>query len=335
MLTVGQVAFAKAAGRRRAGAGRRTYGGYVKYVFVGLGALLFLFFVTRQPASGASTRRSPASRRGCARSRRPRTLAELERLRARRPPDARAPAAHARAARAAAGRGPRRRATPTASRSRCGRGWRRTTSRERRRRPDRRARGRHARGAGGRRVLPQRIVRAWPAAEGGGAADRARPRARRGGLQAPARRRDRVAVAGDGEVGRRSTPTRPRSCSRSWPPSCRRTTRSRPAASTTRARCSSARSASDRAAEIIGRLSTVIERAAVRVPAPHAARPDRHVPAQRVAADDRARRREPAHDAGRAGARRCLPEEQQADIALRIAHDGRDAARRRARRSRT
>ena len=39
----------------------------------------------------------------------------------------------------------------------------------------------------------------------------------------------------------------------------RPTTRSRPAASTTRATCSSARSAAERAAEIIGRLSSVIE----------------------------------------------------------------------------
>ena len=59
----------------------------------------------------------------------------------------------------------------------------------------------------------------------------------------------------------------------------------------------------ERAVEIIGRLSTVIEMPSVRVPAQDAARADRHVPAQRVAADDRAGDRQPAHHACRAGAR--------------------------------
>ena len=78
--------------------------------------------------------------------------------------------------------------------------------------------------------------------EGGRAARLARPRPRRRGVQAPARRRDRDAVAGDGQAAARRPGHRRPPCSRSSRRPSRPTTRCSPAASTTRARCSSARS---------------------------------------------------------------------------------------------
>ena len=143
-------------------------------------------------------------------------------------------------------------------------------------------------------------------------------------LQAPARRRDRGAVARDGQAPAASTPE---------------TSAARHRASSPSRRVAGARLAEggvDYAREVLeralgprarrrrssARLSAVIERTPVRVPAPHAARADRRVPAQRVAADDRARRRQPAHHARRPGARASCPSPSQADVALRIARMG-------------
>ena len=70
-------------------------------------------------------------------------------------------------------------------------------------------------------------------------------------------------------------------------------------------------------------------RAPVRLPAPHAARADRRVPHRRVAADDRARRRQPARRRSARSVLAELPAELQPDVALRIAHDGRDQPGRR------
>ena len=118
----------------------------------------------------------------------------------------------------------------------------------------------------------------------------------------------------------RSRPTCPSTCSTSWPRSCRRTTRSRPAASSTPARCSSA-VGSERAAEIVGRLSTVIER-----------RPFeflRRTPAEQIVTFLRDESPQTIalvvanlHTTLAAQVLSCLPEEQQADIALRIARMG-------------
>ena len=63
---------------------------------------------------------------------------------------------------------------------------------------------------------------------------------------------------------------------------------------------------------------------AVRVPAPHAAGADLRLPAQRGAADDRARHREPPHDARRAGALRSCSPSCRPTSPLRVAHDDRD-----------
>ena len=83
-------------------------------------------------------------------------------------------------------------------------------------------------------------------------------------------------------------------------PSLALTPRRRAAASTTRARCSSASLGPERAGGDHRPPLGGDRAAAVRVPAPHAAGADRRLPAQRGAADDRARHRQPAHDARRA-----------------------------------
>ena len=86
--------------------------------------------------------------------------------------------------------------------------------------------------------------------------------------------------------------------------------------------------------------------AAVRVPAPHRARADRRVPAQRGAADDRAGRRQPAHHARRPGAlqpprggaggdRAADREDGRDQPGRRQAGRGRDARQARDRSSRT
>jgi flagellar M-ring protein FliF len=80
VLTVGQVAFARPP-VAAAPSPVATYGGYLKYVFVGLAALGFLFFVTRQ-----LKRRESEALAGeptwLSEIQAPRTLAELERLEA-------------------------------------------------------------------------------------------------------------------------------------------------------------------------------------------------------------------------------------------------------------
>ena len=326
VLTVGQVAFARPP-VAAAPSPVATYGGYLKYVFVGLAALGFLLFVTRQLKRRESETLAARADVAVARSRR---RARSPSWSGSRPTTTRRTCA--RCARPSSPRGCRSRtsssATPTASRSRCARGWRRTTvvAADRRHRR-RRGRGRHA-GAGRacrRRSVPRLAGRQKAAVllialgpEQGGR-----------GLQAPARGRDRVALAGDGEVGpdrARHLRVRVRGAGR---------------------RRAGVRLARDRRRRLRARGAGALagqrprggdhrppvdgDRAPpVRVPAPHAGRPHRHVPARRVAADDRARRREPAHDARRAGALVPAGGAAGRHRAADRAH-GRDAARRRAR----
>jgi flagellar M-ring protein FliF len=80
VLTVGQVAFARPP-VAAAPSPVATYGGYLKYVFVGLAALGFLLFVTRQlkRREGETLAAAPT---WLSEIEAPRTLAELERLEA-------------------------------------------------------------------------------------------------------------------------------------------------------------------------------------------------------------------------------------------------------------
>jgi flagellar M-ring protein FliF len=80
VLTVGQVAFARPPAAA-APSPVATYGGYLKYVFVGLAALGFLFFVTRQLKRRESETLAAAPT-WLSEIEAPRTLAELERLEA-------------------------------------------------------------------------------------------------------------------------------------------------------------------------------------------------------------------------------------------------------------
>ena len=80
-LSVGQVAFAEAAAAAAAPSPVATFGGYVKYALLGLGALGFLFFITRQlrKREQETLAGEPTWLREIEA---PRTLAELERLEA-------------------------------------------------------------------------------------------------------------------------------------------------------------------------------------------------------------------------------------------------------------
>ena len=277
---------------------RRRSVGYAKYVAAGDRRARASCSSPPARCAGASRRRSPASRAGCARSRRRVRLAELERELAARPTELtqRAPGYARRASsarRAAAGRAARRQ-RPRPRRAAGARlDARRTSSgRDATRREPSVAAGRRA---GARpTALTAQLRSASPrvagAPQGRRAAGRARLRARRERAAAPARGGDRERSRWRWRSCARSAPTRPTRSSSELAAVVQRV----------RARCAAggidfAREVLERALGLRARgrdasaaSSTVIETRPFeflrRTPAEQIV----DVPAQRVAADDRA-----------------------------------------------